>query len=454
MKRILVPSLAFLLVLLGLGAGWFLRRSPAGGPPPGDERPPFLVQPAGQGQLIEFQPSEIPIRSLRWSRPLPGGAVVAQLLTQSNRQQAILFLAGHMQTILTLERPAGIPENLFHFAELQDAAYLPGRLLLLLYRVTPPGEDPLVVAWNLEMGAIQWTFRGAGSRLVLAPDAQTAFLFGPGAPVQVLRLTGKDGHPLAGPSPSRIELPPGVTGFTDLLATGPAEFLATEAGGLAAWRNGAWSRIPSPVRSPLGFGTYGGCLARTGEAYWWQPEPGQLIQVSADGRTAPPQDLSGLVAGVQARDAALLHLLGADPRGGLWFAPVAPDFTAPLADVSTPGIPIPAPAEPGPAPARPTAQEAPPAVPPAPTTPPPTLQETWTPYLKAGLDRIYRWKPGSSAMEGFGWSAIWPRLSPPAIIPLPTGDGGLEPGSDGFLLGGQEHRWWLPLSAVPLAQPR
>lgn len=451
MKRILVPSLAFLLVALGLGGGWLLRRGPAGPPPESGDRPPFLVQAAGQGQLIEFQPSEIPIRSLRWSRPLPGRAVIAQLLTQSNRQQALLFVDGHLQATLTLERPAGISESLFHFAELQDAAYLPGRLLLLLYQVSPQGEDPLVVAWNLERGAIQWTFRGPGSRLALSPDARTAFLFGPGAPIQVLRLTGKDGSPLAGPSPSRIDLPQGVTGFTDLLATGPGDFLAIDPAGLSAWKNGTWNRILSPAHSPLGFGSYAGSIARSGDTFWWQPEPGQLIQVAPDGRPTAPQDLSGLVAGAHARDMALLHLLGADSQGGLWFAPVAPDFTSSPTEAAVPGIPVPAPAEVAPPAPTPEGLEAQPA---ALSAPIPTPRETWEPYLKAGLDRLYRWKPGTPSMQGFEWATAWPRLGPPAVIPMPTGDGGLAPDSDGFLLGGQEHRWWLPLASVPLAQPR
>lgn len=453
MKRILVPSLGLLLVALGLWAGWLMKRGPAGAPPQGEDRPPFAIQAAGQGQLIEFQPSEIPIRTLRWSRPLPGGAAVAQVLTQSGRQQALLFVDGHAEATVTLERPADVPENVFHFAELQDAALLPGKLLLLLYRAAPAGGDALLVAWNLPKGAIQWTFRGAGDRLALSPGGRTAFLFGPEAPVRILQLTGKEGLPLPAPAPAKVDLPLGCPGFTDLLATGPADFLATSAEGLSIWTNGAWNRIPPPARSPLGFASSGGSLARTGDTCWWQPEPGQLIQVAADGSQAAPQALAPLIPGAQAQDAALLHLLGADPQGNLWFAPVAPDFAAPQADASIPGIPTPQPAESVPAP-LPAGADAQPPVPPAPATPVPSLRETWEPYLKAGLDRLYRWKPGNPAMERLEWATAWPRLSAPAVIPMPSGDGGLVPGSGGFLLGGQEHRWWLPLAAVPLDQPR
>lgn len=453
MKRILVPTLGLLLVVLTLGAGWLMRRGPAGAPPQGEDRPLFAVQAAGQGQLIEFQPSEIPIRTLRWSRPVPGGAAVAQVLTQSGRQQALLFVDGHAEAKVTLERPADVPENVFHFAELQDAALLPGRLLLLLYRAVPAGGDNLLVAWNLQKGAIQWTFRGAGNRLALSPRGRTAFLFGPEAPVQILQLTGKDGLPLAAPSPATVDLPMGAPGFTDLLATGPADFLATGGDGLSIWKNGAWNRIPPPARSPLGFAASGDSLARTGDRFWWQPEPGQLIQVTADGSQAAPQELGPLLPSAQAQDAALLHLLGADPQGSLWFAPVAPDFAPPPTNTSIPGIPAPQPAVGAPVPA-PTGPDAQAVVPPGPAAPVPSLQETWEPYLKAGLDRLYRWKPGSPAMESVRWAAAWPRLGAPAVIPMPTGDGGLVPGSGGFLLGGQEHRWWLPLAEVPLDQPR
>ncbi len=453
MKRILLPALTFLLVTLGLWAGWFLRRGPAGPPPEGGDRPPFLVQAAGQGQLIEFQPSEIPIRSLRWSRPLPGRAAVAQVLTQSGRQQAVLFVDGHQVAAPSLERPAEIPENIFHFAELQDAAFLPGKLLLLLYRVAPAAGDPFLVAWNLQKGSIQWVFRGAGNRLALSPEGGTAFLFGPDAPIQVFRLLGKDGLPLPSASPDKVDLPLGVTGFTDLLATDAADFLATGGDGLAAWRHGSWSRTPAPTRSPLGFAAFGGSLARSGDTFWWQPEPGQLIQVAADGSPLAPLDLSPLISGAQARDAALLHLLGADPQGRLWFAPVAPDFAAPLADASVPAIPAPQPAGGASAPAPASGPGAQPTGSPAPV-PVPSLQEAWEPYLKAGLDRLYRWKPGSPSMEGFAWAMAWPRLGAPAVIPMPTDAGGLAPDSGGFLLGGQEHRWWLPLAAVPLDQPR
>ena len=441
MKRILLPVLAILLLALGLGAGFLLRRRPGGGPPPDTDHPPFLVQPQGRGGSIAFQPSEIPIRSLRWSRPLPGRAVVAQLLTQSNRQQAMLFVDGQLRATLTLERPADIPGSVFNFAELADAAYLPGKFLLLLFRVPPSGEDPLLLAWDLQRGGIRWTYRGPGNRLALSPQGHRAFLFGPGAPVQILQLTGQDGRPLANPGSAKVELPAGSPGFGDLLPTGPMDFMAVDPTGLFVWRNGAWTQTPAPARSPLGFAPGGARLARAGDALWWQPEPGQLIQVGADGHVVASLPLAGLVTGPRAQDTALLRLLGADPRGALWFSPVAPDFTVPPApETGVPDIPAPT-AEPAPALSVPVA-------------PSPSLQDTWAPYLKAGLGRVYRWQPGSPAMAVVEWSRIWAQLGAPAEIPCPEGDGGLAPEAEGCFMGGQEHRWWLPLAVLPLDQPR
>ncbi len=57
-------------------------------------------------------------------------------------------------------------------------------------------------------------------------------------------------------------------------------------------------------------------------------------------------------------------------------------------------------------------------------------------------------------MQRFDWSTLWPRLGAPQDIPQPSDDGGVVPASGGFLLGGQEHRWWLPLPALTVVQPR
>jgi hypothetical protein len=457
MKRFLVPVLGLLVLLaLGLGARWAFSR-PVSYPPQEADRPSFLVQATGAGESIEYRHSEIPIRSLIWSRPLPGGALVAQLLTQSNRQQALLFTDGKLDATLTLVRPPEVSENVFNFAELEDAALIPGQVLLLLYRTSVAGELPVLIAWNLQKGGIQWVYRGAGSRLALSPEGQSAFLYGPGAPVQILALRGRDGVLVPTPGAKKVDLPSDMAGPTDLLPTGPIDFLATEEAGLAAWKDGTWIRTPAPTPSPLGFSAPRGALARTDHTLWWQPEPGHLVQVAVDASIVASQDLTGLVQGAHERDMALLHLLGADPQGFLWFAPVAPGFKTPLSSdpmaipvLEQPVAPVPDPVPPQVPPSPASASPAAPAtVPPAPSP-----QEVWDPYLKAGLGRLYRWKPGSPGMQAFDWASAWKQLGAPSYLDVPTGDGGLIPASGGFLLGGQERRWWLPLGSVPLVQPR
>lgn len=460
MKRFLSPIIGLLVLLaLGLGARWALSR-PAPHLSQEGDRPPFLIQPMGAGESIEFRPSEIPIRSLIWSRPLPGGAVVAQLLTQSNRQQALLFLDGKLNATLTLDRPENVPENVFNFAELEDAALLPGKTLLLLYRTSVAGELPMLIAWDFQKGGIQWVYRGAGTRLALSPEGQSAFLFGPGTPIQILALRGRNGALASVPMAKTVDLPLDMTGPTELLPTGPADFLATEAAGLAAWKDGAWIRTPAPSPSPLGFTPPTGSLARTGRTLWWQPEAGQLLQVAADASIIVSQKLTGLIQGPHDRDAALLHLLGSDPQGDLWFAPVSPGFEAPpspaAAAIPTPDVPVPLAPASAPSPAPASAQSGPgiAATPPpvAAAPPAPSLQEVWDPYLKAGLDRLYCWKPGSPGMQGFAWTSTWKQLGAPSYLTIPTGDGGFIPASGGFLLGGQERRWWLPLGSVLMNQ--
>jgi len=453
MKRILLPALALLTLLaFGLGARWALSR-PAPPPSQEEDRPPFLIQAAGAGTSIEHQPSEIPIRSLVWSHPLPGGAFVAQLLTQSNRQQALLFIGGRLDTTLTLERPKEIPENVFNFAELEDAALLPGKAILLLYRTSVAGELPVLIAWNLEKGAVQWTYRGSGTSLALSPEGQSAFLFGPGSPVQILPLRERGGGLLHAPAPRKVDLPSDMVGPGNLLPTGPVDFLVTEEAGLAAWKNGTWIRTPALSPSPLGFTAPKGALARSGRTFWWQPEPGRLVQVTDGAGIVATQDLTGLVPGAHERDTALLRLLGADPEGSLWFAPVAPGFKAP----PSPLPPSPTPAavqEPAPSNAPSPAEPDPATAPVVPAPPAPSPQDAWDPYLKEGLDRLYRWTPGSPGMQGFAWATVWRQLGAPPYLEAPSGEGGLIPASGGFLLGGQERRWWLPLGSVPLDQPR
>jgi hypothetical protein len=446
MKRGVLVGSALFLIALGGVVGYKSLRRPAHLPQINDlDGPPFLVQPSGRGWLIAYHSGDIPIRALAWSHPLPGGAVVAQLLSQSGRQQAFLFLNGQLTSTLNLNCPSGMPATAFAFAELKDAALVPGRLLLLLYRTRMAAEPTLVIAWDLARGAQTWVYRGLGAHLALSPHRNAAFLFDDGGPVQRLPLVdGKPGLPA-------IDLPPDITGVSDLLPLGGSDFMVAWTGGVGSYQHQAWSEQLAPTPSPLGFAPGQGVLARTGEQIWWQPEPGRLLELSPDGSLPVEQDLTRLLSGPHAQDHALLRLLGADGKDRLWFAPEAPSFQA-----SGPGLPPLSPPSPVPSPANPHPEIA--SAPPSSThtiqDPPPT-PAAWTPYLQAGLARLYCWAPGSNSMQIYDLKSIWPRLNAPEGLSCPDGDGGLVPAAGGLLLGNhQERRWWLPLDALPATQPR
>ncbi len=452
MKRLLL-SLGALGIVALAGYAALHRSAAPSATTKGQDQSPFQSAPTGQGILIQYHPGDIPIRTLAWAKPLPDGTAVAQVLSQSGCQQVCLFQAGIPQAPLTLSQPDDVQGNAFDFAELQEAAQAAHHLLLLLYRTRQPETPALLIAWGLDQGTQIWAYQGTGTHLTLSRNGGTAFLFSPDGPIQALRMLDKEGHLLPTPTVSQIPLPPGLVGLSDVLPTQGQNLLAAATGGLWAFQSGIWSQHPAPQPSALGFAPGQGTLARTGDRLWWQPEPGGLLEVGADGTPLPPQDFSTLLTGPQARDAALLHLLGADTHGALWFAPEAPAFQPSTAAIpALPGdLPLPAPApstEPSPTPAG----TAPAAVPPA--SPSPASPEAWAPYLQAGLARLYRWKPGEPTMQRFDWSSLWPGLGAPQDIPQPTDDGGLVPAAGGFLLGGQEHRWWLPLSALTAAQPK
>ena len=452
MKRLLLSLGA--LGLVALAAYGALHRSAASAAVKGQNQSPFQAAATGQGILIQYHPGDIPIRTLAWVKPLQDGTEVAQMLSQSGCQQVYLFQSGLPQAPLTLSQPDGIQDNVFAFAELQEAALASHRLLLLLYRTRQPETPALLIAWGLDQGAQLWAYQGTGTHLTLSRNGGTAFLSDAEGPIQSLRLLDHGGRLLPTPAVTRIPLPIGLTGLSDLLPTQGQDLLAAAAGSLWAFQSGSWSQHPAPQPSPLGFAPGQGALARTGDRLWWQPEPGCLLEVGANGTPLPPQDLGALLSGPQARDAALLRLLGADRQGALWFTPEAPAFQIPSAPAATlPGeLPVPMPV-PAPAPSA-GSSPAPTEAAPVPASPSPTSPAAWAPYLQAGLGRLYRWKPGDPAMPRYDWSSLWPGLGAPQDIPQPTDDGGLVPASGGFLLGGQEHRWWLPLTALSAAQPR
>lgn len=448
MKRWLLSA----AVLLALGAvGYRLSRKSSYGPKPGLDPSPFRIESVGQGTAITFQPGDIPLRTRAWTRPLPGGAALMQVLSQSGRQQVYLFDQGRLSDSLVLECPQGVPAKAFAFAELSDAAWVPGKMLLLLYHTPQPDSPSLLLQWDLARHAVLGSYQGTGSRVVLSPTGTVAYLVDPNGPIQRLRLTGKSGGGLSAASVTRLALPEGVSGVSDVLPENDVDLLVAWPGGLAAYHAGTWALQPSPAPSLLGFPAGQGSLARTGTRFWWQPEPGRLQEVSPDGRPLAEEDLGPLLSGAHGKDAQLLKLLGSDAQGHLWFSPESPTFR-PVPPPS-PQIQAPAPAAPPMIPSDAAASVAAPAQPASvPITP--TPEDAWKPYLAAGLARLYRWTPGQVSMKTYDWTQLWPHLGAPADLHPPDGDGGLVPAAGGLLLAGETQHWWLPLSALDAAQPR
>lgn len=430
-RPVLALGAAALALLLGSSAWWLTRRNP-GAPPQEEQATPFRVAPAGGGKLIEFQPSPAPLRSLRWTVPLAGGAAVAQILSQSGRQQVVLFQQGEPGPVLSLPVPSDISGTFFQFADLVDAALVPGELLVLLYRGPVETAPALVLAWDLRAQQIRWSRRAPGHHAALSPDRHSLFLFGPDDPVTLLDLGAKPA-----PQPVSVELPQEVKGVSSLLATGSRSFLAAHASGLSSWRNGVWVHVPVPPSSPLGFPAGLGRLAGHARGAWWQPEPGTLIPLGSDGAPGEAKDLKALLPEAAVLDASLLHLLGEAEDGSLWFGLSRPLLPPPVA--STPEA-APASVEPGaglPVPVLPSA---------VPGSHP--SREAMETHLKLGLDRLYRWAPGEGALSRIALPQVWATLGPPAGLPCPAGDGGLRPEAGVLLCGEPARTWWLPLGAL------
>jgi hypothetical protein len=421
---------AILIVALGSGAWWLTRRDP-GAPPQEETLEPFRAVAMGVGQLIDLQPPSAPLRSVRWTLPLPGEAAVAQILTQTGRQQAVLFVKGAPGPVLSLPTPTGVSDRFFQFADLVDAALAPDDALVLLYRSSEdPSSPALALAWDLRNQQPLWSHRAPGEHLALAPDRRSVFLFGTGTPVCILDLAHRAGS--RKPTSATVELPLEVKNISSLLPIGPRSFLVAHDLGFSTFRNGEWTHVPAPPPSALGFAHGLGLVAGNAKAGWWQPEPGTLIPLGPGAKTGAPQDLKRLLPEAAAMDANLLHLLGEEPDGHLWFG------------LTRPTLPAPAPAPPAETPDA-AALEA--AVAPPPTTLPPS-REAWEAYLDKGLDRLYTWKPGEDHMKVIPLAEAWKRLAPPPGLPGPPGDGSLRPEAGALLCGGPDRVWWLPLKAL------
>jgi len=376
---------------------------------------------------------------------MPGGAAVAQILTQTGRQQVVLFLQGVPGPATSLPEPAGVPDSFFQFADLADAVLAPDDALVLLYRKAgDPASQALILAWDLRLQQIRWSQRAPGEHLALSPDHRNVFLFGAGAPVSILELATRAMNQK--PGSTTIELPPEVRQISSLLPTGRRSFTMAQESGLSTWRDGTWTHIPAPARSPLGFAPGLGTVAGDAKAGWWQPEPGVLVPFKPDGQTGVPRDLKALLPGTEL-DGDLLRLLGEEPDGHLWFGLAKPSLPIPASAPAL--VPSPASALPTSTPEDPAAAAIPvPPEAPAPPVPVQPSREAWEAHLAKGLDRLYRWRPGEDHMQAIPIGEIWKRLSPPSGIPAPAVDGGLRPEAGALLCGGPDRVWWLPLKAL------
>ena len=436
MKRVFAAA-ALVLLLLGAGLAWLLRR-PAAPAPLDDPGSGFLAEASGPGRLFRFLDGQAPLRLLRWLPPLPGGLLAAQQLGQNDRQRLALFGPGPNPDSLLILKPLGVSEAFWRFAALKAALPAPGGALLLLYQSgdAASAELPLVLDLDTASQQVRWSYRGAGDRLALTPGGEAAYLCGGKAPIQRLALaSGGQGGPH--PAPKVLELPPEIQEVEGFLPTGATTFLVSHSHGLAAYQPGSgWTHFPAPEAPGVPCQGWTSTLTPAGKAVWWQAAPGSLAKIRPDGRPLATWSEQLEPGDPLARDAQLLRLLGADPAGDLWFTLASP----------APAAQAPAAAAPGPA----EAGEAAPA-----GAGPQGADGDWPAYAAAqGLDRIYRWDPAAGKLARVALGPAWTALNPPPSVPAPAPAQALAPAAGALLAEGNRCVWWLPLAALPLAPVR
>ncbi len=401
----------------------------------------FQTAPTGGGTLVRYEDPQTPIRALRWLQPLPGGLSAVQVVTQSDRQQVSLFKDGVFQASYAIPKPTGVRDGFFRLAELRDACVVDGDVAVLLYAL-PGGssdEPSLVLALDLKSKDIRWFHRAPGEHLAAAEASHAVvYLFGAKTPpVRLpLALASKE---QTGPTGVRsaartLELPPEVQEISDLKPTGAWTFLLAHKAGLSAYLGSkGWLHQPLPDANPGWFQDTRGVLSGGPKTYWWQPSPGSVIQVLADGTPKATWTSAELATAEPfTKDASLLHLLGADATGKLWFDLSVPSETA------------------GSAPVTNTSSD--PWKPETPTETPaalPTVKlEDWPTYVSQGLDRLYCWDTQNKSLRRFKWMT----LSVPEGFQKPVNGVKLVPGSGTLLLENGTSAWLLPLSALPLGE--
>jgi hypothetical protein len=472
MKKTLL--VVFIVMLTLGGSAWWLLRVRSTPFSLDESFRSFSADNLGAGRLLRYTDGGRPLRAIRWLRPTVGGISVAQVLTQTDQQQIGIFQNGLLTTQLYVPRPEGVTEGFYRFAQLRDAAVLPGDVAVLLYRAqdATSADVPLIVAMDLNTQSVRWSHRATVDRLALALNQNQAnskvvnSVIGFGDQGELVRL------PLALQKDERerakapraaarsIEIPPEIQGVTDLIPTGDYSLLISHRMGLSAYLGEkGWNQLSLPVPGPLGFVEPKSSLAFNGKTIWWQPEPGRIIQVKADGTpVAMWEPKTFPISAPYEKDAELLKLLGADAEGKLWFGLATPTLLQPMANTtpnSTPNL-----AAPDSRPFTPSANEnevkpvTPATIDPVPTLQPQAIEgvdrSAWESYLRKGLDRVYCWDPEGGVIKRASWTDCWRKLGPPSDFNIPMGDGALRPTAGGFLFDSGTQAWWLPLKELPL----
>lgn len=473
MKKALL--VVFIMMLALGGSAWWLLRSRSTAFSFDDSLTSFSADNMGVGRFFRYTDGGRPLRAFQWLRPAAGGIEVAQVLTQTDQQQIGIFQDGLLSAQLHVPRPEGVSEGFYRFAQLRDAVVVPGDAAVLLYRAQDPtsADVPLIIALDLNTQSVRWSHRAAVERLVLelspangnaGNTANAVIGYGDNGELVRLPLRLQKGEREGAKAPrataQSILWPPQIQGVTDLIPAGHSSLLISHRMGLSAYLGEkGWNQLSLPMPGPLGFVEPKSSLAFDGKKYWWQPEPGRIIQVKADGTPVAMWEPTSLqVSPPYEKDAELLQLLGADAEGKLWFGLAAPTLLQPLAAPTQTSAPAPPP--PG-APAAPPASEdaglksgTPTLAEPMPKAPPQTIEgidrSAWEAYLRQGLDRIYCWDPESGAIKRASWTESWRKLGPPSDFSMPMGDGALRPAAGGFLFGSGTLAWWLPLKELPL----
>jgi len=429
--------IAILLVLAALISGvlWAARRRPSA-PPMENPLSAFTTEPADKGILLQYQEGRVPLRLIRWITSR-AGIQIAQVVTQSNRQQIAWFDHGQLQAVFLVPKPLGVRDGFFGFAELQDACIVPGDVAILLYRAADVSSDeqPLILALDLTTQEVRWIHRARGNRLVRTPDSQDAavYLYGSRDPIVRLPLAAQKTDQInrsgLRSAAKIIELPSEVQEVGDLLPIGGWTFLLAHREGLATYLGvKGWTHQPLPELPSAPFKDAEPRLAR-GKHLWWQPQPGMLVQLHGDGTQKQIWQLQDTVTPDPSdRDGALLQLLGTDDLGRLWFSLATP---APV----EPALPEAQPPEAGASEESRTD-----------SSPPQSA-----PLLKP--DRLYALDPTDRMLKQLAWKDVLAGFHSPDKIPLPGSLPEWRPEDMGLIIPKGPAAWWIPLEALPLDHP-